>query len=220
MKLSLLFLAGILGLFYQTSKPKVLIIGDSISIGYFPFVKEALKENAEIYHNTGNARFSQYGLEKINTWLGKEHWDVIQFNWGLWDIAYRTTANKGTGALDKINGILTATPEQYRENLDSVVRILKDTGAKLVFVNTTYVPELEPGRFSNDVIKYNRIAEEVMRKHNIKINNLYNPSVKIHKENGLGTNNVHYSKKGYQELSAFIIKGLKEELDIIKKHSN
>lgn len=212
MKLVILFFAAIAGLFYQSEKPQVLIIGDSISIGYFPFVKDALKDKAEVVHNTGNAQFSQNGLKKINSWLGDKHWDVIQFNWGLWDVAYRTPVAKGTGTLDKVNGKLTATPEQYRENLEAVVEILKKTGAKLIFVNTTYVPENEPGRFSGDVHKYNAIAQEVMKKHGVVVNDLYTPSVEIHKKLGLGSDNVHYTKEGYKELSDYITKFLDKSL--------
>jgi len=70
--------------------PEVLIIGDSISIGYTPFVKQMLGGIAGVYHNPGNGRYTGYGLEKIEEWLGDESWDVIHFNRGLWDLCYRS----------------------------------------------------------------------------------------------------------------------------------
>lgn len=210
MKLVTLIFAAIFGLFYQPGRPQVLIIGDSISIGYFPYVKDALKDKADVTHNAGNAQFSKNGVQKIKSWLGDKQWDVIQFNWGLWDIAYRAPATKGTGALDKVNGMLTATPEQYRENLEILVETLEKTGAKLIFVNTTYVPRDEPGRFSDDVVKYNAIAEEVMKKHGILVNDLYTPSKGIHKKEALGIDNVHYTSQGYKELSSHITRCLEK----------
>ncbi|MCK4830540.1 hypothetical protein KA005_83250 [bacterium] len=48
----------------EISNPRVLIIGDSISWGYFPYVKEALKEQAIIIHNEGNAQHTGTGLKK------------------------------------------------------------------------------------------------------------------------------------------------------------
>ena len=98
-------------------------------------------------HNEGNAEHTSTGLRKINEWLGNETWDVIQFNWGLWDICYRNLDSKEQGHRDKINGTITCTQEEYKNNLDSLVKILKRTNAKLIFVTTTYVPQNESGRF-------------------------------------------------------------------------
>ena len=106
--LSLLLWSG------TTPKRKILIIGDSISIGYFPFVQTALADQAEVVHNKGNAQHTGTGLKNINVWLGEEKWDVIQFNWGLWDLCYRPV-EKGPENRDKINGKLTTTPEQYQK---------------------------------------------------------------------------------------------------------
>ena len=44
--------------------PKVLIIGDSISMGYTPPLTDMLRGKAEVIHNAGNAGPSSRGLEK------------------------------------------------------------------------------------------------------------------------------------------------------------
>ena len=198
--------------FNTPGKPKVLIIGDSISIGYFPFVKEALKDKADLVHNPGNAQATQKGLKELDTWLSAEKWDIIQFNWGLWDLAYRNPESKIQGNRDKVNGKVTSTPEVYRRNLETLVARLEKTGAKLIFVSTTYVPSGDEGRFAGDDVKYNSIALEVMKKHNIPVNDLYATSVGVHAKYGLGANNVHYSAEGYQVLSKQIVKGLEAEI--------
>ena len=198
--------------FNTPGKPKVLIIGDSISIGYFPFVKEALKDKADLVHNPGNAQATQKGLKELDTWLSAEKWDIIQFNWGLWDLAYRNPESKIQGNRDKVNGKVTSTPEVYRRNLETLVARLEKTGAKLIFVTTTYVPAEDEGRFAGDAVKYNSIALEVMKKHNIPMNDLYATSVGVHAKYGLGANNVHYSAEGYQVLSKQIVKGLEAEI--------
>jgi hypothetical protein len=64
----------------QAALPNVLIIGDSISIGYFPVVKELLEGKAVVVHNPGNAQHTRFGLEKLDEWLGQTKWDVIHFN--------------------------------------------------------------------------------------------------------------------------------------------
>lgn len=60
--------------------PKILIIGDSISIGYTPFVQNNLQERADVFHNPGNAQHTGTGLKKIEEWIGEVEWDIIQFN--------------------------------------------------------------------------------------------------------------------------------------------
>ncbi|WP_220377779.1 MULTISPECIES: hypothetical protein [unclassified Arenibacter] len=71
---------------YKPKEPKILIIGDSISMGYFSKVKEALATKAIVLHNPGNAQHTGTRLKKIKDWIGKEDWDIIQFNQGLWNL--------------------------------------------------------------------------------------------------------------------------------------
>ena len=51
---------------FHVKKPKILILGDSISIGYTPFVKQQLSDKAIVVHNPGNAEHTGTGLGKIN----------------------------------------------------------------------------------------------------------------------------------------------------------
>lgn len=192
--------------------PKILIIGDSISIGYTPYVKESLQEKAMVFHNPGNAQHTGTGVAKIQEWVGAEDWDIIQFNWGLWDLCYRHPDSKVQGNRDKVNGTLTYTVEDYATNLDSIVTFLKkNTDAKLIFVTTTYVPENEAGRFINDPIRYNDAAKKIMQKHSIPINDIFASSKAIHQKHGKGTDDVHYFEEGYQELGKLIAAFLEEQ---------
>mgnify|MGYP003666141565 CR=1 FL=1 len=198
---------------FRTKKPKILIIGDSISIGYTPFVEKHFSKDAIIRHNPGNAQHTGTGLENISKWIGDGDWDVIQFNWGLWDLCYRHPDSKVQGNRDKINGKITYDIETYKSNLDSIVTILqKKTNAKLIFVTTTYVPENEPGRFQDDVLKYNEAAKAIMKKHSVIVNDIYGQSVAIHKKYGKGSTDVHYTSKGYKKLGKLISSFLEKEI--------
>lgn len=197
---------------FSRPKPKVLVIGDSISIGYFPYVKKELSDVALLTHNPGNAMYTGNGLREIKQWIGKEKWDIIQFNWGLWDLAYRRPTPEDRLNRDRINGKVTHTTEEYAKNLDSLVKILKATGAKLIFVTITYVPEQEPGRYTKDVKRYNEVAKRAMRANGVLINDIYTHSKKIHKKYGLGDDNVHYNEKGYKHLAQYIYRFLRKEL--------
>lgn len=195
----------------RTEKKKILIIGDSISIGYTPFVRDALADKAIVVHNPGNAQHTGTGLAKLDEWLGTEKWDIIQFNWGLWDLCYRSPNSAEPGQKDKINGAIEFSVEEYKSNLEMLVKKLLATRAKLVFVTTTYVPEGEPGRFAGDDIRYNKAALEVMKKYDIPVNNIYKASMRIHAKEGLAENDVHYTQNGYKLLADKITKFLKKK---------
>src|SRR5680860_1314492 len=124
-KICLSFMALISLTAFITSQPKVLIIGDSISIGYTPYVKKHFSGEAIVQHNPGNAQHTGTGLQKIDEWLGDEKWDIIQFNWGLWDLCYRDPDSKVQGNRDKVNGEITYDIEAYMSNIDSIVSMLQ-----------------------------------------------------------------------------------------------
>jgi lysophospholipase L1-like esterase len=192
---------------------KILIIGDSISMGYTPYVWKFFQGKALVTHNPGNGQHTGTGLEKIEEWIGDEDWDLIQINWGLWDLAYRHPDSKAYGNRDKVNGTITFTVEEYVANLDQLItKIKKISDAKLVFVTTTYVPLEEVGRVSSDVEIYNSAAKEVMKRHGVPINDIYTASKDIHKEYGLGVEDVHYTEKGYTELAKLVVDFLSDSL--------
>jgi len=150
--------------------PKVLIIGDSISIGYFPPVKELLKDTAEVYHNAGNAQHTAHGLAQLDAWLGDTSWDVIHFNHGLHDLKY---VNERGERVPPGEGHQMIPIEQYVRNLEELVKRLKATGAELICATTTPVPEGASGRIKGDSERYNREAVRIMRRHGIPVNDLY-----------------------------------------------
>lgn len=197
---------------FTSPKPRVLIIGDSISIGYFPYVKECLENEAIVIHNKGNAQNTGTGLEKLQGWLGDEKWDVIQFNWGLWDMVYAQPGNYSKGFKDRVNGKASYPPDEYARNLDSLVQILKKTGAKLIFVTTSYVPENEPRRFAEDAQRYNKIAKKIMKANGVLINDIYSKSRRIHKKAGKSAADVHYTAEGYKMLGVPVCNVLKRAL--------
>ncbi len=201
----------------RQEKLKILIIGDSISIGYTPFVKESLKDVAEVYHNPGNAQHTGKGLQYVEAWITAEDFDIIQFNWGLWDMCYRHPDSEVQGQRDKINGTVTFSPEDYENQLRAIVKILKEkSDAELIFVTTSYVPQSEPGRFSSDPRKYNNIAKQVMKENGIKVNDINHHSVGIHAKYGKGDDDVHYHPDGYQALGKYITAFLKNNIEETK----
>jgi lysophospholipase L1-like esterase len=192
--------------------PKVLLIGDSISIGYTPFVKRQLKDVAVVSRNPGNAAHTGTGLEKIDAWLGDTRWDLIHFNWGLHDLCYRNPDAKEQGNRDKVNGTITFPVEQYEKNLDQLVTRLKKTGATLLWATTTVVPEGEAGRIAGDEKKYNEAAARVMKKHGVAINDLHALSATFGPELFVKAGDVHYKPAGYQKLGTQVAASIRTAL--------
>lgn len=198
--------------------PKVLIIGDSISIGYTPHVTQLLKGQAVVKHNKGNAQHTGTGLDNLDQWIGKEKWDVIHFNWGLWDLCYRHPKSKTQGKRDKVNGSITTTPKQYEKNLDQLVGRLKKTGAKLIWASTTVVPENEAGRFVGDDRKYNDVAAKIMIKHGVAIDDLYALTKSFPADLFAGAGNVHYTNDGYAKIAKQVADKIKASLQGKQDH--
>lgn len=197
--------------------PQVLVIGDSISIGYTPHVVELLKDKAVVKHHKGNAGPTGNGLKNLEKWLGETQWDVIHFNWGLHDLCYRNPEAKTQGHRDKVNGTLTMSLEQYEENLDELVSQLKATGAKLIWAHTTVVPENEAGRKVGDDKKYNEVAAKVMKQHGVTINDLNSLTSEFPPDLFAKPGDVHYTTAGYKKIAEQVAERILNTLEGGKK---
>ena len=191
-------------------RPNVLLIGDSISIGYTVDVRKALHEKADVFRIPSNGKNAAFGLSNLNKWLKKKpaQWDLIHFNWGLWDLCYRHPKSKVQGHRDKVNGTLTATLEEYRNNMEKIVARLKQSDATLIWCTTTPVPEHEAGRKIGDDLQYNSVAAEIMKKNKISINDLHTHALLKQTEIQAKEGDVHFNKKG----SAYLAQKVAREI--------
>jgi acyl-CoA thioesterase-1 len=184
--------------------PRVLIIGDSISIGYTPRVRKLLDGKANVHRPKTNCRWSAFGDENVLLWIGEEKWDLIHFNFGLWDW-YGWKQNK------------KATAQSYAKSLEGIVQQLKSSGAKLVFAVTT-PPCIGPEKKVQFIVederaeKFNRSALAVMKKYGVAINDLYSLIGKDRAKYQLGANDVHYNDAGRDLLAAQVSKLITKEL--------
>jgi len=185
----------------------VLIIGDSISIGYTPFVADALAPAVTVIHNPGNGGSTVRGRDSIESWIGNREWDVILFNFGLHDLVYKDSLNK----YDVIRGKQAVSPDDYRKNLEYIVSGLKESTARIIFMTTTMVPENSSGRKPEDPARYNAVAVEVMERNGIGVLDLYTPSLTIHPACSK-PGNVHYTPEGYKKLAQLVTDAIRKSL--------
>jgi acyl-CoA thioesterase-1 len=194
------------------SLPRVLLIGDSIRGGYGKDVQKLLAGKAEVAFNPGNAEYTGTGVKKIDEWLGTNRWDVIHFNWGLWDM-YGWQYDKED-----------RSPAKYAERLEILVSRMEKTGAKLIWATTTPAcPEPEKtmrDRFKKEVRitpeiqkQYQDAALAVMKRHNVAVNDLYALMLPDLKKYQNGPENVHYNGAGCGRLAQQVAKTILKELD-------
>lgn len=181
--------------------PRVLLIGDSISMGYTIPVRKLLEGKANVHRILENGGPTSNGVAKIEQWLGKDKWDVIHFNFGLHDIK-----------VDK-DGKHQVPIEDYEKNLRLIVTALKKTNAKLIWATTTPVPEgnLKPLRKPGDETRYNEAARKIMEENGVLITDLHAIAAPKLKELQLQAN-VHFSEKGSAELAKQVAKVIESAL--------
>lgn len=188
---------------------RVLLLGDSISIGYTPYVREALGARAHVVRPTRppartdepgapeNCQGTNNGVAELDRWLATDggDWGVIHFNFGLHDLK-RVQPDTGKNSNDPAHPH-QANPERYGRQLSAIVARLEATGARLVFATTTPVPdgELRPFRAPDDALAYNGIALAVMEDAGVRVNDLF-AFVEAYHEPLLRPGDVHFDAAG------------------------
>lgn len=150
---------------------KIVLIGDSIRMGYDKYVKQALSDTAEVFYPDENCRFAEYVLRFVHEWKSRGNWptdvDLVHWNAGLWDVC-------------EIFGDEPLTPIELYKNLirriDQRLRFLFPN-AKMVFALSTAVIEEQYGegfKRTNSVINaYNDAAKEALSDTDTVFNDLY-----------------------------------------------
>jgi hypothetical protein len=182
--------------------PRVLLVGDSISIGYTLPVRAKLMGKANVHRIPQNGGATEVGLEKMAGWLGKEKWDVIHFNFGLHDAKYASETTQ------------RATREQYIDHLRKLIAQMKATGARLIFATTTPVPNggvLSPTRKFDSIEARNQLAVQLMRESGVSVDDLYAVAQPIMEKHGR-PNDVHFAPEGYEVLARAVAASIAAQL--------
>jgi len=177
--------------------PRVLLIGDSISIGYTLHVRAMLEGKANVHRPPTNCGPTTRGLEQIDKWLGESEWDVIHFNWGLHDLKY---INEKGGLVDVKEGTIQVPIDKYEQNLRTLIQKMKKTGANLIWCATTPVPKGAKGRNVGASVEYNAAAAKAMKDMNVATNDLYKLAYSRLKEIQRPAN-VHFTPDGSKILA-------------------
>ncbi len=186
--------------------PRVLIIGDSISIDYTLPTRRRLAGVANVHRIPTNGGPTTNGLANLDAWLGDLKWDVIHFNWGLHDLRRK----------DELPQV---SLEQYERNLETLVSRLQRTGAKLIWATTTPVPEGAANRAAGDEVKYNAAAQRVFRRHGVQVDDLHKFALP-RLEQIQRPSNVHFTHEGSELLAGQVAEAIRGSLRLARERPN
>ncbi len=197
--------------------PMALILGDSISIGYTPVVRARLEGLANVVRPKINCQHTGVGLQMLDEWTGEIKWDVIHFNFGIWDTHLLDDQGELLLGYDKdgagsAGGAIRHTPEQYGDNLEKIVERLKARCRHLLWASTTPVMYRKGERFEA-IPTLNRVAAEIMRRHNIPTTDLYNHALPNASE-WLSADQCHFNETGNKHLGALVTAGITKALGL------
>ncbi len=173
--------------------PRVLIIGDSISGGYRPFVSKALKGKANVDYWMIGYKYmggSNSPMERALTGvLSNGPYDVVTFNFGLhyWGRQDRSPEDKHFGWMDHIVKHMKATsPKTHFVWIRTTPwRTTPDTGS----------PTLETEQ-NERIIRFNTKTDELMKANGVAIVDLYSIAAKqLHTVRKGSKDSVHWSRE-------------------------
>lgn len=196
----------------DSSVKNILLVGDSISILYAPYLKEYIDDCFNLRlkgnqsdaiinldnpkgANAGNSRMILDYLKHFKETDVSFNDDIILLNCGLHDIKTDPANNKKAVSI-----------YEYKSNLSSIYQIIKKLNKKLIWINTTPVNDSihnskQVGfyRYNKDVENYNSIADSFFTEHNVPIIDLYSFTKSFPKE--AYSDHVHFKPK-YAQLQA------------------
>lgn len=205
----------------QDRLPKVVLVGDSIRMGYAETVTKELDGKAVIVSSKSNGGDSSNVLRNLNAWVIQEQPDVVHFNCGIHDTKKFLASGK-----------FQVSPEQYEQNLRTIVNSLRNnTSALVLFATTTPIRDELAAKTRGDrdyelleasIEQYNAIARKVMAELHVPVDDLHSwvmqPVPPQTTSTLMAGDGVHYTNEGKVALgkivAAFVTRHLPKPDDL------
>jgi hypothetical protein len=192
--------------------PRVLLVGDSISVGYTIPVRALLAGQANLHRVPANAEGTAKSINLLEEWLGTERWDVIAFNFGLHDVLI-------------LRGEPRVSMGLYRARLGAMIDMMQTRAEQIIWVSSTPVTlecekhmakrwqtdRTQPYRRNKDIVRYNAAAQRLMDERGIPVVDLYSFALPKLVEIQL-PRNVHFTDGGYAVLAQPVAEAIREAL--------
>lgn len=199
------------------TRPKLFVIGDSISMQYGPWLKSYIVDSFRYgrkgeyeewgdlnYESKSNGGDSSNVLEVLKDMISCGFkTDYLMLNCGLHDIKVIPPETKRQVQID-----------QYQDNLRAIMTLAIENGMKVIWVRTTPLDETihntlspEMNRYEADVIPYNTAADDVMKEFSIPMIDLNGFTCSLDEK--LYCDHVHFNEPVRKLQAAYIAGFLK-----------
>ena len=188
--------------------PRVLLIGDSIRLGYAPLVAKKLEGVAEVVSIKDNFADTANTLKMLDKVLADSKPTVVHFNCGLHDLK-----------LGKKTQTHQVPIDDYQTNLNTLVTRIRKVTPHVVFANTTPILDARHAarkadfdRFEKDVRAYNAKAFHEMERLGVPINDLYEIVQDGGEKELLGKDGTHFTPAGNERLADAVADCVRRQL--------
>jgi isoamyl acetate esterase len=184
---------------------QVILIGDSIRMGYQEVVRQALANIAEVWAPEENGGNSRNVLAHLQEWVLARRVDVVHINCGLHDLKVEFGATA------------RAVPvEEYEARVRAILAQL--ISRQVIWATTTPVNQCwhhankEFDRFEADVVEYNRAALRVTTELGVPTDDLDGIVMAAGRDDVLRPDGVHYAEAGYRLLGQAVAAAIRARL--------
>ena len=175
--------------------PRVALIGDSITEGYYRLVKEGLQGVAKVdYLATSYSIASDMYMNTVKNFVKDSAYDVVHYNYGLHAFA--------------------VDEELYASRCGEMLRFLNERTKVIVATTTTVLDETletEHGAWKDKVIARNEKLTAVAEEFQADINDL-NAVCKGLAQEDRHPDGVHFQESGYGAFAKSVVECVKKQL--------
>ena len=209
--------------------PRILLLGDSISGGYFPGVRQRLDGQGTVLGETaftgqGKAAYRFYtspaALREggLATFLAERGpFDIVHFNMGIHEFAWVNAPNylKGKKLTEADPAHVKTEADAYAARLRDVVALIRKAGAVPVFATSTAtkadgVIAHFPYYLSN-CQAFNAAAERTMRELDVRVVDIYG-LIQPRIEEFISGDLIHFKPEASAEMATLIAAQLRDKL--------
>ncbi len=185
---------------------KVVLIGDSIRMGYLPLVAKKCPE-AEVWGPKENCRHSLWSLDHFQEWVADINPDIVHVNFGIHDVAIMDDGEHQV-ILKQYSLCLRRFIKKVKE-LDNVQMIWASTTP--LYIREEGVPRLEwKVRRNSEIEEYNAAALEIIKEEGIPLNDLHKVIECNDFSKCICDDGCHMTEFGNEVLSDAVLKSIKK----------
>lgn len=206
-------------------KKSVLLLGDSIRIGYCEAVREKLSDIADVYYPQSNCQWTKHTLWFFTIWADNRKYDLIHWNNGIWDLHHVTPFGDHFCSIDEYvndNRRLMELARLYGDRLMWATtipggKVLNERHALNALKNTDATFPLRflcdaQDRWNASIREYNAAAVKLFSENGVMIDDLYSV-MNEHLEEYISEDGIHPNEKGYAALADKVATEIRQALE-------